>query len=203
MWQSTCLKIASYFIQSIKRSQKISWPVTLARRNQGTISYILHIVQWSDQAIRMILMCGWDTLISASKMKSASGMLPIWAKRTLAVQVLLVNEYFHFNDMHTGCLSTSTTLEHISTSLKRSKISLSSGICYLKEPLFVGRKGRKKSETDDCLVGNSCQDRKTSVSKGKTRRKPHNQDLFCGLWPGQIFHEQILTILKFKCILKV
>lgn len=78
------------------------------------------------------------------------------------------NEYFHFNELtHIGCLPTCSTLEHVSAFLKQSKIGLSSVIRSLKEPLFVGRKGRKKSGTDDCLVGNSCQDRKTSVGEGK------------------------------------
>lgn len=49
----------------------------IGKANQETTSYILHIVQWSDQAIRIILMCGRDTLISTRKIKSASGILLI------------------------------------------------------------------------------------------------------------------------------
>lgn len=104
--------------------------------------------------------------------------------------------------MHTGCLPTCITLEHISTFLKQPKISLSSVIHSLKESLFVGRKGRKKSGTDDCLVGNSCQDRKTSV-RGEGGGNHTTKTSFVVFGQDRVFHEQILTILKFQCILKV
>lgn len=127
-------------------------------------------------------MCEWGTFITTSRIKCE---LLECSWQNSDCPSFGCNGYFHVNEQtHTGCLPTSTTLEHISTFLKRSKISLSSVIHSLKESLFVGRKGRKKSGTDDCLVGNSCQDRKTSVSEGKRRRKPHNRGLFCGLWPG-------------------
>lgn len=51
--------------------------------------------------------------------------------------------------------------------------------------LVCGKKGKEKIRDWWLPVGNSCQDRKTSVCEGKRRRKPHNQDLFCGLWLGQ------------------
>lgn len=103
--------------------------------------------------------------------------------------------------MPTGSLPTCTTLEHVSTFLKQSKISLSSVTRYLKESLFVGRKGRKNSRTDDCLVGNSSQDRKTSVGEGERRRKPHNQELYIVVFgQGRLLLEQ-LYVLKFTAFL--
>lgn len=147
-------------------------------------------------------MCGWGALLLQIKL-IAFGLLHIEA-RNFVCPSFSCKWYFHFNElMPAGSLPTCTTLEHISTFLKWSKISLSSVISYFKESLFVGRKGRKKSGTDDCLVGSSCQDRKTSGSEGKRRRKPHNQDLYCGVWPGQNTSWTDFYALKIQCILKV
>lgn len=141
-------------------------------------------------------MCEGGTFTTTRRIKWAFGMLLIPAKNSDCPS-LGCNGHLHVNElMHTGRLPTCTTPEHISTFLKRSKISLSSVISSLKESLFVGRKGRKKSGADDCLLGNSCQDRKTSVSEGE-RRKPHSQGLFCGLWPG---HSILWTDLNYTKI---
>ena len=96
--------------------------------------------------------------------KSAFGMLPVQAKNS-DYPDFGCNRYFYLNElMHMGCFPTCTTLEQLSTFFKQLKISVSLVTGYLKESLFVGRNRRKKSGTDDCFVGKSCQDRKTSVS---------------------------------------
>lgn len=92
--------------------------------------------------------------------------------------------------LHTGSMPTCTTLKLVSSFLQRSKIRLSLVTHYLKESLFVGRKGRKKSRADVCLVGNSCQDR--TACERERQEKPHNQDLYCGLWPAHWLQKQIL-----------
>lgn len=93
-----------------------------------------------------------------------------------------------------------TTLT-VSSSLERSKIRLSLVTRCLKESLFVGRKGRKKSRTDVCRVGNSCQDRTACVRERERQEKPHNQDLCCGLWPAPLLQKPILHT-EIPCTLK-
>lgn len=61
----------------------------------------------------------------------------------------------------------------------------------------MGRKGRKKSGTDDRLVGNSCQDRKTSVGEGKGGGNHTTKTFFVVFGQDRVLYEQILTILKF------
>lgn len=96
--------------------------------------------------------------------KSDFGILPVQAKNPDCPD-FGCNRYFYLNElMYMGGLPTCTTLEHISTFFKQLKINLSLVTGYLKESLFVGRNRKKKSGTNDCFVGNSCQDRKTSVS---------------------------------------
>lgn len=120
-----------------------------------------------------------------SKTESAFGLLHITAEDSDCLSWTCTGYLPFCVWTLTDSLPACTALEYGSTSLRRSKSSLSLVTHCLKEPLFVGRRGRKKSGAADCFVGNSCQDRKTSVSERKRRRKPHNQDLYCGLWPGQ------------------
>lgn len=123
-------------------------------------------------------------------------------QRILPLQVFLaLDSLLSRRAFHTGSLPTVPLLP-VSSFLERSKIRLSLVTHYLKESLFVGRKGRKKSRTDVCLVRNSCQDRRACVGERERQGKPHNQDLSCGLWPALLLQKQILhteipcTLLK-------
>jgi hypothetical protein len=129
--------------------------------------------------------------MATTKTEPAFGWLHTQA-RSFACPSSPSKRFFSLSEqaLHTGSLPTYTTLKPVSSLLQRSKIRLSLVTHYLKESLFVGRKGRKKSRADVCLVGNGCQDR--TACERERQEKPHNQDLYCGLWPAHRLQKQIL-----------
>lgn len=120
------------------------------------------------------------TFITTSKIQWAFGMLPSQAKNSGCNGTFISVNWNAYRLL----ARTHNSWTHFPF-LKATPDQSVFGHPLFERVLVCGKKRKEKIRDWWLPVGNSCQDRKTSVCEGKRRRKPHNQDLFCGLWLGQ------------------